>query len=262
MKRRFQSACPARAATHPPSLARRPSSVAVAIALIAVPATYMLSPVFVATNACQSVRPRRAAAVTLADLGPTASSAIDATDAPAEGAPTMHDRRSALRILAALAATAAALEVESEPSFALDPLGTITTKSGLVYERLVPGTEGTSRRDGPPRFASRVWVRYTAHVDGFDGPVFDSSSFRGMRRPSKNDYVELTVSVDPGYPDGMYQALKLMKVGEKGRFVIPPELSYAEGKIAFDGDQDATVKKVDKNTTTYYDVELVNIIRP
>mmetsp|Transcript_34306 Transcript_34306/g.98679 ORF Transcript_34306/g.98679 Transcript_34306/m.98679 type:complete len:230 (-) Transcript_34306:106-795(-) len=132
----------------------------------------------------------------------------------------------------------------------------------VEYERLVPGTDATGPRNGPPKYASRIWLRYTAHVDGFEGPIYDSSYIRGQRKPSRESYIETTVNVDGSMTPGMWDAVKRMKVGEKGRFVQPPALSYNEGKTAFEGDEDGQVKKIPANATLYYNVELVNIIRP
>eukprot|EP00933_Yihiella_yeosuensis_P020986 TRINITY_DN16721_c0_g1_i9.p1 TRINITY_DN16721_c0_g1~~TRINITY_DN16721_c0_g1_i9.p1 ORF type:complete len:262 (+),score=47.31 TRINITY_DN16721_c0_g1_i9:169-954(+) len=139
---------------------------------------------------------------------------------------------------------------------------TVERPNGFKYERLEAGSEGTSPRDGPVKYAARAWIRFTGHVDGFDGDVFDSSLLRGSRKPAKRDYVEITAGYEPTLPTGMWEALKLMKVGEKGRFVVPPSLSYGEGAIEFEGDEDSKVKKVPAGTTLYYEVELVRIIRP
>eukprot|EP00931_Biecheleriopsis_adriatica_P062138 TRINITY_DN37415_c0_g1_i1.p1 TRINITY_DN37415_c0_g1~~TRINITY_DN37415_c0_g1_i1.p1 ORF type:complete len:209 (+),score=37.33 TRINITY_DN37415_c0_g1_i1:30-656(+) len=133
---------------------------------------------------------------------------------------------------------------------------------GFSYETLSPGSEGSTPRDGPPKYASKVWLRFTGHIDSFDGKVFDSSSLRGKRKPSQKDYVEITTGVEPTFAPAMWEALKLMKVGERGRFMQPPQLSFAEGKAAFEGDEDSQVKQIPAGATLYYDVELVNIIRP
>jgi len=135
---------------------------------------------------------------------------------------------------------------------------------GFVYEVVEPGTTGTTLRDGPPRSAARVWARFSGHLDSFTGEVFDSSYLRGQRKPSRNDYVEITVDGEGSITKGVFEALKLMKVGEKGRFVQPPALSYDDGKGSFEADEDSPAKgrKILPNTTLYYDVELVRIIRP
>ena len=38
-------------------------------------------------------------------------------------------------------------------------------------------------------------IRFTGHVDGFDGPVFDSSALRGARRPVKKAWSALLFAV-------------------------------------------------------------------
>ncbi|CAJ1456043.1 unnamed protein product [Effrenium voratum] len=125
---------------------------------------------------------------------------------------------------------------------------------GFSYETLVPGTNGTSQRDGPARKYAKVWLTFVGHVGSFDGPVFDSSMLRAARRPVKKDYVEIEADMDPSFAPGMWEALRLMKVGEKGRFVQPPTLSFGEGTVAFEGDEDAEVKQVPAGATLYYDV--------
>ncbi|CAE7636250.1 unnamed protein product [Symbiodinium sp. KB8] len=112
------------------------------------------------------------------------------------------------------------------------------------------------------RSYAKVWIKFTGHVDGFDGPVFDSSALRGARRPVKKDYVEIECNTDDTFAAAMWEALHLMKVGEKGRFVQPPGLSFGGGKASFQGDEDSEVKTVPAGATLYYDVELVRIIRP
>lgn len=138
----------------------------------------------------------------------------------------------------------------------------IVTPNGLEYEAIEVGTTGTSKRDGPPRGGSRVWVKFTGHIDGFDGKIFDSSFIRGQRKPSKPDYAEITLNFEPSISNGMFEALKLMKTGAKGRFVQPPLLCYADGQKSFSGDEDAEVKTVPANSTTYYTVELLQIVKP
>mmetsp|Transcript_50033 Transcript_50033/g.119039 ORF Transcript_50033/g.119039 Transcript_50033/m.119039 type:complete len:239 (+) Transcript_50033:49-765(+) len=137
----------------------------------------------------------------------------------------------------------------------------VTTPNGLEYEVLSLGTSGDGPRDGFPKKASKVWVRFTGHVDSFDGKVFDSSTLRARRSTGKRDWVEITMYGEQTISNGLCEALRLMKVGEKGRFMQPPVLSYSQG-AEFEGDDDSEVKKVPAGSTLYYDVELVNIIRP
>mmetsp|Transcript_59463 Transcript_59463/g.110042 ORF Transcript_59463/g.110042 Transcript_59463/m.110042 type:complete len:237 (+) Transcript_59463:36-746(+) len=167
--------------------------------------------------------------------------------------------------LAALVASSNPAVAESEP---FDPtniqkeVGTkIVTPNGLEYEVLQLGSSGTSARDGFPKRQAKVTVRFTGHIDSFDGKVFDSSLIRARRVTGKRDYVEITLYSQQTITTGLCEALRLMKVGEKGRFVQPPQLSYAQG-AEFEGDDDSEVKKVPANATLYYEVELVNIVRP
>eukprot|EP00930_Biecheleria_cincta_P041196 TRINITY_DN28207_c0_g2_i1.p1 TRINITY_DN28207_c0_g2~~TRINITY_DN28207_c0_g2_i1.p1 ORF type:complete len:245 (-),score=44.14 TRINITY_DN28207_c0_g2_i1:44-751(-) len=139
----------------------------------------------------------------------------------------------------------------------------VTTPNGVIYEPLDLGTSEEGPRAGPPRSQANVYLKYTGHIDGFDGPIFDSTKFRGSRKPNKVDFIESRLNVDPSIPPGMVEAIKLMKVGGKGRFVCPPKLSYSEGKVAFEGDELGSVKgKVPAGSTLYYEVELVRIIKP
>lgn len=85
----------------------------------------------------------------------------------------------------------------------------VTTPNGVVYEPLELGTTEEGPRNGPPRGGSTVilrlketsfsfiLVRFSAHLDGFDGPIFDSSTLRGQRKPNKVDYVESRLNVEP-----------------------------------------------------------------
>lgn len=138
----------------------------------------------------------------------------------------------------------------------------VVTPNGLIYEPLEIGTAEEGPRNGPPRKGSTVWAKFTGHINSFDGPVFDASKFRGQRKPVKTDYVEIRLNFEPFVPNGLTEALKLMKVGGKGRFTQPPKLSFNEGKTAFAGDDDSEVKEVPANATLYYEVELMRIIKP
>ncbi|CAK0902725.1 unnamed protein product [Prorocentrum cordatum] len=139
----------------------------------------------------------------------------------------------------------------------------ITTPNGVIYEPIELGTDGNSNRDGPPRSGANLEVRFVGRLNGFDGPIFDSTYLRGQRKPNKADFIEARINVDPGVHKGMCEALKLMKVGGKGRAIIPGALSYSEGKTDYEGDEDGEYKgKVKADQTLYYEVELVRIIKP
>jgi hypothetical protein len=180
-------------------------------------------------------------------------------------------RRGAASLLLSAAAGAPALAKEQEIPPGYVPGGLfakklgekITTPNGVIYEPLALGTEGNSNRDGPPRSGANLEVKFVGRTGGFDGPIFDSTILRGARKPNKQDFVEARINVDPGVSKGLCEALKLMKVGAKGRAVIPGPLNYGEGKVDYAGDEDGEVKeKVKKDEPTYYEIELVRIIKP
>ena len=111
--------------------------------------------------------------------------------------------------------------------------GVYTTKSGLQYQILKPGT-GQS-----PKANSIVKVNYEGRL--IDGTVFDSSIAR-------NQAAEFQVSqVIQGWTEG----LQLMKEGAEYRFFIPPQLGY--GQI---GSGDV----IEPNSTLIFDVELIEIL--
>lgn len=108
--------------------------------------------------------------------------------------------------------------------------GVTVTPSGLQYEVLIPG-------DGPrPSPMSRLTVHYRGTLtDGFE---FDSSHARGQ------PFSLRLHEVIPGWWEG----LRLMPVGSRYRFVIPPELAYGirgAGKI------------IGANATLVFEVELL-----
>ena len=111
--------------------------------------------------------------------------------------------------------------------------GIQTTKSGLQYQILKPGT-------GPsPKANSIVKVNYEGRL--IDGTVFDSSIAR-------NQTAEFQVSqVIQGWTEG----LQLMKEGAEYRFFIPAQLGY--GQI---GSGDV----IEPNSTLIFDIELIEIL--
>jgi len=90
--------------------------------------------------------------------------------------------------------------------------GVTTTESGLQYEVLESGAEGSPQ----PSVDDVVSVHYEGRL--LDGTVFDSSVSRG-------EPVDLPVS---GVIPGWVEALQLMRVGDKWRVTIPSELAYGE----------------------------------
>ncbi len=86
--------------------------------------------------------------------------------------------------------------------------GVKATASGLQYQVLQSGTGAT------PKATDTVRVHY--HGTLLDGKVFDSSVKRG-------EPAEFPVD---GVIPGWTEALQLMKVGDKWRLFIPPDLAY------------------------------------
>ncbi len=104
--------------------------------------------------------------------------------------------------------------------------------NGLKIEIVKEGT-GPEAQKG-----QKVEVHYTGMLA--DGSVFDSSIPRGMP-------FALTLGagqVIPGWEEGLLG----MKVGEKRRLIIPPEMAY--GKEGFPG-------AIPPNATLTFDVELI-----
>ena len=114
------------------------------------------------------------------------------------------------------------------------PIGQPTkTASGLVYETLKEGT-GPVAKSG-----DQLTIHYTGTFP--DGKKFDSSEDRNDPLP-----VQIGLgNVIPGWDEGVPG----MKVGERRKLTIPPELAYgARGK----GD-------VPPNATLIFEVELLSI---
>lgn len=112
--------------------------------------------------------------------------------------------------------------------------GVKVTESGLQYEVLQAAPEGAAS----PKEEDTVQVHY--HGTLVDGTVFDSSVDRGQP-------VSFPVK---GVISGWVEALQLMKVGDKFKLYIPPELGYGEG---------GTSGKIGPNAALIFDVELLAI---
>jgi peptidylprolyl isomerase len=110
----------------------------------------------------------------------------------------------------------------------------ITTASGLQYIIVEEGT-------GPsPEPGDLVQVHYTGLLE--DGTTFDSSYDRG-------EPIQFPLGqgiVIPGWDEG----ITLLKVGGKGKLIIPPELAYGEAGAG---------GVIPPNATLYFEVELVDI---
>ncbi len=107
-----------------------------------------------------------------------------------------------------------------------------TTASGLKYQVMKQGTGTVS-----PKATDTVKVHYHGTLQ--DGTVFDSSVQRG--EPA----VFPLNRVIPGWTEG----LQLMKVGDKFKFVIPPDLAYGPGGQG----------PIPPNSTLVFEVELLEI---
>ena len=127
-------------------------------------------------------------------------------------------------------APAAPSAVAAAPATAGDM---ITTASGLKYQVLQHGTGTVS-----PKATDTVKVHYEGKL--LDGTVFDSSIARGQP-------ISFPLNgVIPGWTEG----LQLMKVGDKFKFVIPPNLAYGENSPS---------PAIPPNSTLVFEVELLGI---
>ena len=114
---------------------------------------------------------------------------------------------------------------------------TIKTESGLQYIVLEKGSGETA---GPGKEAT---VHYTGYLT--DGKVFDSSVER-------NQPFSFTIGegkVIKGWDEG----LALMQVGDKFRFIIPPQLAYGENGAG---------NVIPPNATLIFDVKLLSLANP
>jgi FKBP-type peptidyl-prolyl cis-trans isomerase len=108
-----------------------------------------------------------------------------------------------------------------------------TTPSGLKYQVLKQGTGTVS-----PKATDTVNVHY--HGTLLNGTVFDSSVER--KQP-----ISFPLNrVIPGWTEG----LQLMKVGDKFKFEIPPNLAYGER---------SPTPAIPPNSTLVFEVELLGI---
>jgi peptidylprolyl isomerase len=111
--------------------------------------------------------------------------------------------------------------------------GITTTPSGLKYQVLKRGTGTVS-----PKATDTVKVHY--HGTLLNGTVFDSSVQRGE---------PISFSLDRVIP-GWTEGLQLMKVGDKFKFEIPPNLAYGPNSPS---------PLIAPNSTLVFEVELLGI---
>lgn len=111
---------------------------------------------------------------------------------------------------------------------------TITTPSGLKYTVLKAG------KGNPPKKGQVVLVHYTGTLT--NGKKFDSSRDRGQ---------PFSFTVGEGQViKGWDEALSTMKVGERRKLMIPPQLGY--GAVGAGAD-------IPPNAPLIFDVELLKI---
>jgi peptidylprolyl isomerase len=108
----------------------------------------------------------------------------------------------------------------------------ITTASGLKYQVLKHGTGTVS-----PKATDTVKVHYVGRL--LDGTVFDSSIARGQ---------PISFPLN-GVIAGWTEGLQLMKVGDKFKFEIPPNLAYGAN----------SPPPIPPNSTLIFEVELLGI---
>jgi FKBP-type peptidyl-prolyl cis-trans isomerase len=116
------------------------------------------------------------------------------------------------------------------------PIGQPTkTASGLVYETLKEGTGATAQP------GQTVIMHYTGTLA--DGTVFDSSRKSNKPFPVENIGAG---GVIPGWNQG----IPGMKVGERRKLTIPPELAYGPQGMG---------SAIPPNATLTFDVELMDV---
>lgn len=133
----------------------------------------------------------------------------------------------------------AASQLEASRAFLAENAGRegiTVTASGLQYEVLSEGAEDAAR----PTADSEVVTHYTGRL--LDGSVFDSSEMRGQ--PATFGVSQVI--------SGWQEALQLMKVGDRLRIWLPPELAYGERGAGGD---------IPPNAALEFEVELLEILR-
>lgn len=114
--------------------------------------------------------------------------------------------------------------------------GFTKTESGLLYKVVEAG-----KSDAKPSPVDSVKVHYTGTFT--DGNKFDSSVDRGT---------PFEFSLKGGVIQGWLEGVKLMSVGSKYQFIIPPELAY--GPQPRGG--------IPANSVLVFDIEMLDIIKP
>ncbi|NWF90717.1 MAG: FKBP-type peptidyl-prolyl cis-trans isomerase [Ignavibacteriaceae bacterium] len=115
----------------------------------------------------------------------------------------------------------------------IDTTKLVSTKSGLKYSILQPGTE--EKADS----TDLVVVHYSGFLT--NGKVFDSSVER--EEPFK-----FRLKLQPVIP-GLEEGIKLLGKGGKAKFIIPPALGYGENPVGI----------IPPNSTLIFDLEVIDI---
>lgn len=115
----------------------------------------------------------------------------------------------------------------------IDTSKILTTKSGLRYFIIQPGTG--DKADS----SDLLTVHYTGFLE--NGKIFDSSVER-------DDPFKFRLQLQPVIP-GWEEGIKLLGIGGKAKFLIPPDLGYGA----------VPVGTIPPNSTLIFDVEVLNI---
>jgi len=118
----------------------------------------------------------------------------------------------------------------------LEAEGFSKTESGLFFKEIEAAKEGAAK----PTETDTVKVHYTGTLT--DGNQFDSSVERGP----------FEFSLKGGVIQGWLEGVKLMGVGSKYQFVIPPELGYGDRGNA----------RIPASSILVFDIELLEIVTP
>ena len=118
-------------------------------------------------------------------------------------------------------------------SWGIDSTKIVTSKSGLKYVILQPGT--AEKADS----ADLVTVHYTGFLTG--GKIFDSSVER-------DEPFKFRLKLQPVIP-GWEEGIKLLGKGGKAKLIIPPALGYGA----------VPVGSIPPNSTLIFDVEVLDV---